>query len=381
MENHNVEKRYLSPIYVTRPLMPDYNIYAERLKEVWESKWLSNKGNQHNILEKELLHYLNVPYLSLFNNGTTALTVAIQALRLQGEVITTPFSFPATTHALSWNNVTPVFCDIEPESMTIDPTKIEQLITNRTSAILGVHVYGIPCHAQEIQSIADKHGLRVIYDAAHAFGTEIDGQPIGHFGDISMFSFHPTKLFHTSEGGALSCNNNHLKERIDLLKNFGIKNEFEVIMPGINGKMNELSALMGRCVLPLVDEEQRKRQKIRDQYESSLNTVNGINIVRVPKRVKDSQQYLVIRINAEAFGASRDQVYDHFRQHNVYVRKYFYPLISDYPCYRQLPSANTKFLFNAKKISDEVLCLPFYGELSEQNVSDICALIHTVPKK
>jgi dTDP-4-amino-4,6-dideoxygalactose transaminase len=371
-------KKFEQPIYVTRPVMPDYELYTERLKEIWDSKWLSNNGEQHKRLEAELVNYLKTPYMSLFNNGTTALTVAIQALRLQGEVITTPFSFPATTHALAWNNITPVFCDIDPETMTIDPTKIEQLITNRTTAILGVHVYGIPCHVKQIQDIADRHGLCVIYDAAHAFGTEIDGEPISSFGDISMFSFHPTKLFHTAEGGGLTCKDSHLKERIDLLKNFGIKNEFEVIMPGINGKMNEISALMGQCVLGLVEKEQEKRQKIRQQYALEFESVEGIDVVSVPENVRNSQQYMVIQIKSEKFGASRDDVYDSLKLYNVYPRKYFYPLISDYPCYSQLPTANRLALGNAIKISNEVLCLPFYSNLMSNEIENICDIIKGV---
>jgi len=363
------------PIYVTRPLMPDFDAYTEGLKEIWDSKWLSNGGKQHQILERELSAYLKAPYLSLFNNGTTALTVAIQALRLQGEVITTPFTFPATTHALAWNNITPVFCDIDKKTMTIDPTKIEELITSKTSAILGVHVYGIPCHVDAIQEIADRHGLRVIYDGAHSFGTEIDGKPIADFGDITMFSFHPTKLFHTSEGGALVCKDAHLKERIDLLKNFGIKNEFEVIMPGINGKMNELSALMGQHVLKIVDDERSKRRAIKELYAKELQSEGGIEVVVVADKVKDSQQYMVIRVEEEKYGSSRDAVYDSLRKYNVHARKYFYPLISDYPCYKQLPTAHNDSLLVSKKRSDEVLCLPLYGELSFEDVVMICNII------
>lgn len=376
-----MENSFKKPIYVTRPLMPDYETYTQRLAEIWESKWLSNGGEQHRKLEEELCFHLAAPYLSLFNNGTTALTVAIQALRLQGEVITTPFSFPATTHALAWNGITPVFCDIDPETMTIDPNKVEQLITNRTTAILGVHVYGIPCDVEAIQQIADRHGLRVIYDAAHAFGTEIHDQAIGNFGDISMFSFHPTKLFHTAEGGGLITKDPHIKARVELLKNFGIKNEVEVIMPGINGKMSEISALMGRCVLPLVEEEMLRRQQIRDAYKQAFSDVEGIQVVEVPEGVKNSQQYLVVRIEAEKFGASRDEVYEHLRQFNVYSRKYFYPLISHYPCYKQLPSADKGALSVAETVSKEVLCLPFFGELADEEVARICELILAVPNR
>lgn len=376
---NSVKQKFEEPIYVTRPLMPDYQAYTKKLEEVWESKWLSNGGEQHKQLENELRIYLEAPYISLFNNGTTALTLAIQALRLQGEVITTPFSFPATTHSLAWNGITPVFCDIDPVSMTIDPTRIEQLITNRTTAILGVHVYGIPCHIREIQDIADKHGLRVIYDAAHAFGTKIDGKSIGEFGDISMFSFHPTKLFHTAEGGGLTTNDPHIKARLDLLKNFGIKNEVEVTMPGINGKMNEISALMGRCVLPLVEQEMNRRAEIRDIYRREFRDVEGLETVDVPENVKNSQQYMVVRIDADKFGVARDEVYSYLREFNVYSRKYFYPLISNYPCYKQLPSAGEEALPVAAMVSQEVLCLPFYGDLKDDEVHRICELIKKAP--
>lgn len=373
-------KPFPNPIYVTRPLMPDLDQVTEKLKEVWEAQWLSNGGAQHQKLEAQLKTFFRVPNLSLFNNGTLALLVAVQSLRLQGEVITTPFTFPATTHVLAWNNITPVFCDIDPTTMTIDPERIEGLITNHTTGILGVHVYGMPCHVDQIQKIADRHGLRVIYDAAHAFGTEINGRAIGTYGDASMFSFHPTKLFHTAEGGALTYSDPNLKPRVDLLKNFGIQNEFEVIMPGINGKMNELSAVIGLVVLDIVEEERIRRQVIREQYTRELSAVSGISVVTVPEGVTNSQQYMVIRIDDKEFGATRDDVYEHLRKYNVFSRKYFYPLTSDYPCYHQLPSASEALLPNAKQASDEVLCLPFYGKLEADEVEQICELIRTTSR-
>ncbi len=374
-------KAFPQPIFVTRPIMPDLDRVTEKLKEVWEAIWLSNGCAQHKALEEQVRLFLKAPHLSLFNNGTIALMVAIQSLRLQGEVITTPFTFPATTHVLAWNNITPVFCDIHPDTLTIDPDKIESLITSRTTAILGVHVYGMPCHVERIQEIADRHGLRVIYDAAHAFGTEINGRGIGTYGDISMFSFHPTKLFHTAEGGALTYNDPHLKQRIDLLKNFGIRNEFEVLLPGINGKMNELSAVIGLIVLEMVKDEWARRKAIREQYTRELGSVPGITVVEMPEGVTNSQQYMVIRINEKGFGASRDDVYAHLRTYNIFSRKYFYPLTSDYPCYHQLPSAHDGSLANAKQASDEVLCLPFYGQLKADHVAQICTLIKTFPTK
>lgn len=367
--------RFSQPIYVTRPVMPDLDRVTEKLKVVWDSKWLANGGVQHKELEERIRVFLKAPQASLFNNGTIALMVAIQSLRLQGEVITTPFTFAATTHVLPWNNITPVFCDVDPERLTINPDRIESLITGRTSAILGVHVYGMPCHVDRIQEIADRHGLRVIYDAAHAFGTEIGDRGIGTFGDISMFSFHPTKLFHTAEGGALTYNDPHLKQRVDLLKNFGIRNEFEVILPGINGKMNELSAVIGLTVLDLVDEERARRKIIRDAYTRQLEGVPGLRLLQAPAGVKHSEQYLVLRVDADRFGATRDDVYDYLRQNNVFARKYFYPLTSDYPCYQQLPSAREGALPVAQRVSREVLCLPFYGDLLPAEVAAICELI------
>ncbi|MEM8531577.1 MAG: DegT/DnrJ/EryC1/StrS family aminotransferase, partial [Chloroflexota bacterium] len=290
------------PIYVTRPILPDLEVVIDKLRTIWESKWLTNNGSQHQNLEQQLIQWLKVPYLSLFNNGTIALITACQSLRLSGEVITTPFTFPATPHVLTWNNVKPVFCDIDPNTMTIDANKIESMITPQTTGILAVHVYGTPCDVMKIQSIADQYGLRVIYDAAHAFGTEIHGEGIGNFGDVSMFSFHATKLFHTAEGGALTFRDPNLKNRIDFLKNFGIKNEEEVIMPGINGKMNEIQAALGLAVLNCVEEEYRKRKVLVDTYRQYLDNVPGITLTPVLSHIKDSYQYFVIRIDETLFG-------------------------------------------------------------------------------
>lgn len=361
---------------VTRPLFPRLKDYEKNLEDIWDSGWLSNNGAKHQELESQIKEYIKAPNISLFNNGTIALLTAIQSLRLQGEVITTPFSFPATTHVLAWNNITPVFCDIHPDRLTIDPDKIERLITAKTTAILGVHVYGVPCHVEEIQDIADRHGLRVIYDAAHAFTTQYKGNPIADYGDISMFSFHPTKLFHTGEGGALVFNDANLKQRIEFLKNFGIKNEEEVILPGINGKMNELQAAMGLEVLPLVAKEQEARRKIRALYKENLEGVKGINIVDVPSDATNSEQYFCIRINENEFGESRNAVYEQLKKHNIFSRKYFYPLISQYPCYRASPSASIENLPVATQIANEVLCLPFYGKLNQEQISVICKCIN-----
>jgi dTDP-4-amino-4,6-dideoxygalactose transaminase len=368
--------RFNNPIYVTRPLLPEISEVMEKLEQIWETKWLTNKGKQHEELEKSIKHYLKVPFASLFNNGTIALIVAVQSLRLSGEVITTPFTFPATPHVLSWNNIRPIFCDIEEQTLNIDPERIESMITPKTTGILAVHVYGKPCDVDSIKEIADRYGLRVIYDGAHAFGTEIEGIGIGNFGDITMFSFHATKLFHTAEGGALSYNDPNLKERVELLKNFGIKNEEEVVMPGINGKMNEIQAGLGLTLLNYIDEERERRKIIRQVYNKKLKGLEGITLIDSPDRVtKESYQYFAIRINEEVFGKSRDYVFDRFKDYNVFTRKYFYPLCSDYSCYKSLPSSSKDNLPVANRIKDEVLCLPFYGGLSIHDADRICEIL------
>ena len=368
------------PIYVTRPLLPDLGEVHHAMERIWASKWLSNNGPEHQLFEEELGHRLKVPHVSLFNNGTIALLVATRCLACEGEVITTPFTFPATPHSLFWNGITPVFCDIEERSMTIDPDKIEGLVTPATSAILGVHVFGIPCRVEMIQDIAARHGLKVIYDAAHAFDAGIDGVGIGNFGDISMFSFHATKLFHTAEGGALAYRDRNLKQRIDLLKNFGIKNEDEVVLPGINGKMNELQAALGLINLRHLETERSRRRRIVDTYVNCLCDVEGVTLMELPANVRNSYQYFVIRIAEDTFGVSRDEVYKRLREYNVFARKYFYPLCSEYPCYRDLPSADPANLPVAQKVVSEVLCLPLYGDLPVSSVERICGIIESLRK-
>ncbi|MBR4382622.1 MAG: DegT/DnrJ/EryC1/StrS family aminotransferase, partial [Selenomonadaceae bacterium] len=319
---------------------------------------------------------LKVPYLSLFNNGTIALIVACQSLRLSGEVITTPFTFAATPHVLSWNNIRPIFCDIDAETMNIDADKIESMITPQTTAILAVHVFGTPCNVEKIQEVADRYGLKVIYDAAHAFGVEIGGRGIGTFGDISMFSFHATKLYHTVEGGALTHNDAHLKQRIDLLKNFGIKNEEEVVMPGINGKLNEISAAVGRIMLGYVEDERQKRIRLHKVYDEELADVAGVKVMpKCGDDVKLNYQYYVVRIDEKIFGRSRDFVYDEFKKFNVYARKYFHPLCSDFTCYRQLNSSRPENLPVANEVGQQVLSLPMYGDLTEDDIRKICAIL------
>jgi dTDP-4-amino-4,6-dideoxygalactose transaminase len=363
------------PIYVTRPLLPDLSQVTEKMQEIWNSKWLTNNGSQHKLLETKLQKILKVPYLSLFGSGTLALLIGCQSLRLSGEVITTPFTFAATPHVLTWNNIKPVFCDIDPVTMNIDPNKIESLITPQTTAILGVHIYGVPCDVLKIQKVADKHKLKVIYDAAHAFGVEIDGVGIGNFGDMSMMSCHATKLFHTAEGGILLFRDADLKTRAELLKNFGIKSEDEIVMPGINGKMNEIQAALGLVMLKYVDEEKQKRQILLDTYKRCLQDIPGITLLPELPNVTNSYQYFVIRIDSKIFGASRDRIYDTFKLYNVFTRKYFYPLCSDYPCYKYLPSSNSTNLPVATAVAKEVLALPFYGELSIDDVEKICNIL------
>ena len=363
-------------IFVTRPVFPTIEEVTEKLRDIWQSKWLTNNGPQHTMLERELKNFLKVPHLSLFNNGTIALIVACQSLRLSGEVITTPFTFAATPHVLTWNNIAPIFCDIDAETMNIDAAKIESMITPRTTAILAVHVFGTPCDVEKIQEVADRYGLRVIYDAAHAFGVEIGGRGIGNCGDISMLSFHATKLYHTVEGSALVMKDEHVKQRIDLLKNFGIKNEEEVVMPGINGKLDEVRAAIGRIMLNYVEGERQKRFHLHEIYNEELADVEGVKVMPTcAADVKLNYQYYVIRIDEKIFGRSRNFVQGAFKNFNVYTRKYFHPLCSEYTCYRQLNSSSPANLPAANIIGQQVLSMPMYGDLTEDDVRKICAIL------
>ena len=374
-------KSFKDPIYVTRPLLPPLNEYLAELQPVWESQWLTNGGAKHRELEHTLATYLNAPNVSLFNNGTTALIVASHALGLSGEVITTPFTFPATPHVLSWNGITPVFADIHPETLTLDSQCVAPLVTARTTGILGVHVYGMPCAVEEIQRIADDYGLRVVYDGAHTFGTKIGTRPITDYGDATMLSFHATKLFHTAEGGALVVRDADIKQRIDLLKNFGIRSETEVTMPGLNGKMNELQAALGIATLRHLDGERQARIKVAKVYTSRLDLLEGVRCLRLPPNVTDSLQYFVIRVDAQRAAISRDALTLALREYNIFVRKYFYPLCSDYSCYRSLPSASPSALPVAHRVAGEVLCLPFYGVLGTGGAHRICDVIEHVMQR
>ena len=363
------------PIYVTSPLLPSLEDFTFLLKEIWESKMLTNNGNFPQKLEEELAKYLKVPYLSLFTNGTLPLITALQAMRITGEVITTPFSFVATTHSLWWNGIKPVFVDIEPETCNLDPSKIEAAITPRTTAIMPVHVYGKPCKTKEIQEIANKYGLKVIYDAAHAFGVEINGESILNFGDMATLSFHATKVYNTLEGGALVVHDEQTKKRIDYLKNFGFASETEVVAPGINSKVDEVRAAYGLLNLKQVDHAINSRRKVAIRYRDELQGVKGITFFNDIPGVRHNYSYFPIFINAEEYGMTRDELYFKMKEHNVFGRRYFYPLISTFSTYRGLDSANPDNLPIATQMSNNVICLPMHHALSENEVEYILQII------
>jgi dTDP-4-amino-4,6-dideoxygalactose transaminase len=370
-----VIRPFVEPIYVTRPLLPPLADVQARLAEVWRSQWLTNGGDQHVQLERALVQRLGVEQLSLFNNGTIALLTAIRALDLRGEVITTPFTFPATPHALTWAGITPVFADIDPVRLTLDPCRIEALITPATTAILGVHVYGVPCDVDALADIARRRNLRLLYDGAHAFDVSLNGRGIGTFGDVTMFSFHATKLFHTAEGGALVCSDAALRHRFERLKNFGIAGQEIVEGIGLNGKMNELQAALGLAVLDGMDVETSRRRAILAVYEDRLGGIEGLSLMPDVPGVSSSCQYCAVRIDAAAFGRSRDEVHQTLKTYNVFARKYFFPLCSDYDCYRDLPSARPEQLPVARAAASQVLCLPLYGTLEHSAVHTICDII------
>jgi len=362
-------------IYVTQPNLPPLEKLQPYLEEIWKNKILTNNGPFHQKFEKELAKYLEVEDINLFTNATIALVVGLQSLRITGEVITTPFSFVATTHALKWNGITPVFSDIEEETLNIDPNKIEALITPKTTAIMPVHVYGHPCDTEKIQVIADKYGLKVIYDAAHAFGIKMNDNNLFLEGDMSVLSFHGTKLFTTFEGGAIISKDEKLKKRIDYLKNFGFADELTVIAPGINGKMNEFQSVIGLLSLEIVEEEIANRKKAAEKYFELLREVNGIKVFDNFEDYKYNYAYFPVLIDEEIFNASRENVYDELRKQNIYARRYFFPLISEMPTYRSLPSAAKENLPVANKFGEQVLCLPIYGDLEKEEIVNICKLI------
>lgn len=364
------------PIYVTQPSLPNLEDFIPYLEKIWENKILTNNGPFHQQFEKELSSYLNVNYISLFANGTLALLTALQALKITGEVITTPYSFVATTNALWWNNLKPVFVDVESKYGNLDPEKIEEAITPQTTAILPVHVYGNPCKVERIQEIADTYGLKVIYDAAHCFGNNYKQQSILSFGDLSILSFHATKSFNTFEGGAIVSNDRKMKQRIDYLKNFGFADEVTVMAPGINSKMNELQAAIGILQLKKHNENQLKRNKLGELYKNHFADISGINpIIQNPDIKNHNISYFPILINRKKYGHSRDDLYYYLQKNQIFGRRYFYPLISDFPTYRGLPSAKPNNLKVAKHISECVICLPVFPDMELNEVTRICNLI------
>jgi len=362
-------------VFVTSPLLPDLKEFTPYLEEIWRNKWLTNQGPFHEKLEKELGDYLGVQYLNLFSNATLALIVALEALRISGEVITTPYSFVATTHSLWWNNIKPVFVDIEPKTFNIDPNRIEAAITPATTAIMPVHVYGNPCNVKEIERIADIYGLRVIYDAAHAFGVRQNGISVLNYGDLSILSFHATKVYSTVEGGAIICHDAKMKRRIDFLKNFGFADEITVVAPGINAKMNEVQAAFGLLSLKIVDEAIAKRKKIAEIYRKGLTGIPGIDFLPEIPEIQHNYGYFPILVDEQKYGMQRDELYEKMKQHNIYGRRYFYPLISDFPTYRGFPSAQPGNLPVAVKVALQVICLPMHHELTEEKVKEIIDLI------
>ena len=371
-------------ITVTSPLLPNLDDFTAELKKIWDSKWITNNGSYHKQLEAALAEYLKVPYVSLFTNGTLPLMTALQALRITGEVITTPYSFVATTHSIWWNGCKPVFVDIDPATGDMDPNKIEAAITPRTTAIMPVHVYGKPCDTKAIQDIADKYGLKVIYDAAHAFGVEVPAEEYGleaydgkglagilNAGDMSTLSFHATKVYNTIEGGALITHDEKTKKRIDYLKNFGIADEVTVVGPGINSKMDEMRSAYGLLNLKQVDAAIEARHQVAIKYREALRPVEGITFFDDMPGVKHNYSYFPIFIDAEKYGMTRDDLYFKMKSANVLGRRYFYPLISEFSTYRGLESAAPENLPNAHKMADSVICLPMHHLLSEEDIQRV----------
>lgn len=362
-------------ITVTSPLLPPLEEFVPYLEDIWKRKWLTNNGFYHQKLEEALSEYLGVEYLSLFTNGTLPLITALQALRIVGEVITTPYSFVATTHALWWNGIKPVFVDVDPCTGNLDPEKIEAAITPRTTAIMPVHVYGNPCEVEKVQTIADKYGLKVIYDAAHAFGVRQNGKSLLNAGDMSTLSFHATKTYNTIEGGALICKDKETKQRIDYLKNFGFAGETQVVAPGINGKMDEVRAAYGLLSLNYVDDAIEARHNVAKVYREYLKNVPGITYMEDIPGVKHNYSYFPIFVNEEQYGMSRDELYERLKENGVFGRRYFYPLISSFSTYRGLESANVQNLKVANRIANTVICLPMHHQLTDADLAKTIAVI------
>ncbi len=361
-------------IYVTQPSLPPLEEFLPYLENIWSTKILTNGGPYHQQLEEELCKYLGVKHISLFNNGTIALITALQALKISGEVITTPYSFVATANSLLWNNIKPVFIDIDRKSLNLDPNKIEAAITDRTTAILPVHCYGTACDVDQIEKIAQRHKLKVIYDAAHAFGVSCHCGSVLNHGDLSILSFHATKVFNTFEGGAIICKDNAMKNHIDNLKNFGFINETTVIESGINGKMSELNAAVGLLQLKHITTALKKRQVIAHQYNQGLSKIPGITILENNYSSKANHSYYPIFVENN-YGITRDQLYQKLKEQNIFTRRYFYPLISDFPTYKNLYSTSMHLLHNANEAANKILCLPIYPDLEDSSVNKIIDLI------
>ncbi len=362
-------------IFVTSPLLPPLEDFIPYLEQIWASKTLTNGGDFHKQLEISLANFLGVKYVSLFSNGTLALLTALQALRVTGEVITTPYSFVATSHTLLWNGLTPVFADIDPVTFNINPDRIEELITPSTTAILPVHCYGIPCETKRVQEIADIYGLRVIYDAAHAFGVKKNGISILEHGDLSILSFHATKVFNTFEGGAIICHDLKTKQRIDYLKNFGFADETKVVAPGINAKMSEVSAAFGLLQLKHIDKALLAREKIFQRYARELPASVGLSYYQYNKDYEWNYAYFPMLVE-DNFPLSRDELYNMLKKENIYARRYFYPLISSFSMYRNLPTASPEALPVANTIAEKILCLPIFPDLTDEEQSKIIMVIH-----
>ena len=365
-----------NPILVTQPSLPNLKEFTKSLEKIWESKWLTNNGEFHQEFEKKLEVHLGVKHVSLFSNGTLALMTALQVLDIKGEVITTPYSFVATTHAMLWNNITPVFCDVDPIYGNLDVDKIEALITDKTTAIVPVHVYGNPVQVEKLETLAKKYKLKVIYDAAHAFGVKKNGKSILNYGDLSVLSFHATKTFNTIEGGAIICQNEKTKKQIDYLKNFGFENEVTVVAPGINAKMNELQAAFGLLQLNIVDKDIANRKRVANLYREKLRNVKGIRFLEDMKDIKHNYSYFPIFVEKD-YPLTRDELYQKLKDNNIFGRRYFYPLISEFSMYKNLESSNPNNLTNAVIIANEVICLPIYPQLSEMETLLIFDIINT----
>lgn len=365
---------FAKPITVARPALPPLEEFRKGLEGIWERAWLTNDGELVQQFRQSLLQFCGAEHASLFTNGTLALQIALQSMGITGDVITTPYTFVATTHALFWNRLRPVFADIESTYYSINPDGIEAAITPWTTAILAVHVYGQPCRLEELQRIARKHGLKLIYDAAHAFGVEVAGTPIGSFGDMSMFSFHATKIFHSIEGGMLTFREAEMERRLDYLKNFGFENETEVVMPGTNAKMNEFQALMGILLLSRMEQMMEKRRNLTLHYRHRLAEVPGICLPAPPAAgVRYNYAYLPIEVEAEAFGMSRDDLYGRLREYNVLARRYFYPIIPDFLCYRHI--FRNAELSVARRVASRILVLPLYNDLEIDQIDRICDML------